>query len=86
MLVAAYVHDLEVAVSVPTAKQHLAAIRMLFDDWVTGHILLVNPAVAAKGPKDVIKTGKTPVLTATEPRQLLDATDPTTLSGLRAGR
>ncbi len=83
VLVAAYVHELEQSVSPPTVKQHLAALRMLFDYLVTGHIMMVNPAAAVKGPKYVIKTGKTPVLTATETRQLLDAIDTTTLTGLR---
>ncbi len=83
VLVAAYVHDLEQSVSAPTVKQHLAAIRMLFDYLVTGHILTVNPAAAVKGPKYVIKTGRTPVLTAAETRQLLDSIDITTLTGLR---
>ena len=65
-------------------KQHLAALRMLFDWLVTGHVMEVNPAHAVRGPKYVVKKGKTPVLTADEARALLDAIDITdTLTGLR---
>jgi len=52
-------------------KQHLTALRMLFDWPVTGHVLEVNPA-AVSGPKCVVKKGKTPVLMADEARELLD--------------
>lgn len=51
------------AASKPTVKQHLAAIRMLFDWLVVGQILAINPAHAVRGPKHVVKRGKTPVLT-----------------------
>jgi hypothetical protein len=54
-------------------KQHLAALRMLFDWLVIGHIIDVNPAHAVRGPKYVVKKGKTPVLTAEEARELLDS-------------
>jgi site-specific recombinase XerC len=46
---------------------------MLFDWLVTGHVLDVNPAHAVRGPKYVVKKGKTPVLTAEEARDLLDS-------------
>ncbi len=64
--------------SKPTVKQPLAAIRMMFDwmvtRWmVTRGVLGVNPASAVRGPKYVIKKGKTPVLTPEEARLLLDS-------------
>ena len=46
---------------------------MLFDWLVTGHVLDVNPAHAARGPEYVVKKGKTPVLGADEARMLLDS-------------
>src|SRR5271154_4822470 len=67
----------------PTVKQHLAAIRMLFDWLVVGQVLAINPAHAVRGPKHVVKRGKTPVLTPEEARKLLDSIDVTTLVGLR---
>ena len=57
----------------PTIKQHLAAIKMLFDWLVTGQVLAINPAASSRGPKHVVKKGKTPVLTAKEARNLLDS-------------
>ena len=39
----------------PTIKQHLAAIRMLFDYLVVGQILAINPAHAVSGPKHSVK-------------------------------
>ena len=64
-------------------KQHLAAIRMLFDYLVTGGILPMNPASSVRGPKYSIKRGKTPVLSAEEARQLLDSIETDTIIGLR---
>jgi site-specific recombinase XerC len=84
MVVAAYVEKLlKDGLSKPTVKQHLAAIRMMFDWMVTGGILAMNPAAAVRGPKYVIKKGKTPVLTPEEARLLLDSIDVTELAGLR---
>ena len=71
--VAAFVKDLQGEFSPPTVKQSLAALRMLFDWLVTGHVLDVNPAHAVRGPKYVVKKGKTPVLTEEEARELLDS-------------
>ena len=43
-------------------------------DWLTsGGILPFNPAASVRGPKHIIKRGKTPLLTASEARQLLDS-------------
>ena len=59
--------------STPTVKQHLATLRMLFDWLIVGQVLEINPAAAVRGPKHVVKKGKTPVLNADEARQLLDS-------------
>jgi site-specific recombinase XerD len=81
--VAAYVEQLCGAVAKPTVKQHLAAIRQLFDYLTTGGILENNPAASVCGPKYVVKRGKTPVLSAAEARQLVDSIESDTLIGLR---
>ena len=44
----------------PTVKQRLAAIRMLFDWLVVRQVLAMNPAAAVRGPRYVVKKGKTP--------------------------
>ncbi|MEO2090810.1 MAG: tyrosine-type recombinase/integrase [Gemmataceae bacterium] len=69
--------------SPPTVKQHLAAVRMLFDWLVIGQVLAMNPAASVRGPKHVVKRGKTPVLDAEQARHLLDSIDAAKLSGLR---
>lgn len=81
--VAAYIEQLGADMAKPSVKQHLAAIRQLFDYLVTGGILPSNPAGAVRGPKYVVKCGKPPVLSADQARQLLDSIDVTELSGLR---
>ena len=69
--------------SAPTVKQHLAAIRMLGDWLVVSQVLPVNPAAAVRGPKHVVTTGATPVLSPAEARRLLEAIDTGTLAGRR---
>lgn len=81
MMVAAYIE--KHPASAPTVKQHLAAIRRLFDWLVTGQVVSQNPAMSVQGPAHVVKRGKTPVLSADEARMLLDSIDTTTIVGLR---
>jgi len=81
--VAAYIESLGKDFEKPTVKQHLAAIRMLFDWLVTGQVVATNPAHSVRGPKHVVKTGKTTVLTGEQARELLDSIDTSTVVGLR---
>lgn len=57
IVIAAYIEQHPAAA--PTVKQHLAAIRMLFDFLVTGQIVPMNPAASVRGPKHVVKVGRT---------------------------
>lgn len=83
MHVAAYVESLHDGFAKPTIKQHLAAIRMLFDWLIVGQIIAVNPAHAVRGPKHVVIKGRTPVLNREEARTLLSSIDVSTVKGLR---
>ncbi len=83
LVVAAYIEHLTQIRSAPTVKLHLAAIRVCLDYLVSGGALGVNPAWSVRGPKHVVKKGKTPVLSAQQARELLDSIDTTTLIGLR---
>jgi site-specific recombinase XerC len=56
--VAAWVKDLQQTHGASGVKQQLAAVRMLFDWLITGQIVPMNPAAAVRGPKHVVKTGK----------------------------
>ena len=81
--VAGFVEELTQTKSAPTAKQHLSAIRMLFDWLIIGQVVAQNPAHAVRGPKHIVKRGKTSVLSPDEARQLLDCIDITKPVGLR---
>jgi integrase/recombinase XerC len=83
MHVAAYVEALARERSAPTSKQRLAAIRHLFDWLVMGQIIPTNPAASVRGPKHIVKKGKTPVLSPKEARRLLESIDVSTHAGLR---
>ena len=70
----AYIEMLRATVSKSRpSKQHLAAIRKLFDWLVLGQIVATNPAHAVRGPTHVVKSGKTTVLDADQARLLLDS-------------
>jgi integrase/recombinase XerC len=64
----------------PTLKARLAAIHHRL---VVGRVVPVNPAASVRGPRHVIKKGKTPVLSPDEARRLLDSVDISTDTGLR---
>ena len=82
-VVAAYVEHRGEMLAKPSIKQHLAAVRMLFDWLVVGQVLPMNPASAVRGPRYVVKCGKTPILTREETRALLDSINTNTIVGLR---
>jgi site-specific recombinase XerD len=69
--------------SAPTAKQHLAALRHLFDWLVTGQIIPTNPAASVRGPRHSVRGGKTPALEPDEARALLASIDVSSPIGLR---
>jgi hypothetical protein len=56
--VAGYIEQLGTIRSAPTVKQHLAAVRMLFDWLVVGQVVPSNPASVVRGPSHVVKRGK----------------------------
>ncbi|MFO1458712.1 MAG: tyrosine-type recombinase/integrase [Verrucomicrobiota bacterium] len=70
---AAYIEELGQTHAAPSVKQHLAALRVLFDWLVTGQILPHNPLASVRGPRHVVKRGKTPVLSTEDARKLLDS-------------
>ena len=81
--VSAYVEVLMTELSKPSVKQHLAAIRMLYDWLVIGQVIAINPAAAVRGPKHSVRKGKTPVLEEEDARMLLESIDTSTVVGLR---
>src|SRR6202023_956917 len=61
------------------APRRLAPFVRLDGD---GQIMPVNPAAAVRGPRHIVRRGKTPVLDPAEARQLIDSIDTTTVIGL----
>lgn len=81
--VAAYIELLGRERSKATVKQNLAAIRSLFDHLVVNQIMPTNPAHSVRGPKHVVRKGKTPILQPDEASKLLSRIETDTLIGLR---
>src|SRR5689334_1296122 len=81
--VATYIETRGLTRSAPDVKQQLAAVRMMFDWLITGQVVPVNPAAAVRGPKHVVKTGKTAVLDPKEWRKMVDAIPTDTVRDLR---
>jgi integrase/recombinase XerD len=69
--------------SIATRKQHLAALRHFFDGQVTRHAMILNPALSVRGERYVVVEGKTPEVTVTGARTLLNAIDTDNVVGLR---
>jgi site-specific recombinase XerD len=58
-------------------------VRMLYDFLVVRQITSSNPAHTVRGPKYVVKKGKTPVWSREDAKRLLDSIPKDSLSGLR---
>ena len=69
--------------SIPTIKQHLAALRMLFGYLVKQQVITSNPATVVRGPKQTTREGKTHILTPAQVRQLVESINLKTISGIR---
>ena len=83
LIVSKWVDEQLLAYSIPTVKQRLAALKMLFDWLVVRNILTLNPVTSVRSPKYSVKVGKTPHLSGDEARQLLDVIDTSSAKGLR---
>jgi hypothetical protein len=66
----------------PLSKK-LVAVRMLYDFLVVRQITPSNPAHSVRGPKYVVKKGKTPVWSREDAKTLLDSIPKDSVSGLR---
>jgi site-specific recombinase XerD len=69
--------------SIPTKKQHLAAVRRLFDRLVVRHAVLLNPALSVRAERYRAVEGKTPEITVSQARRLLASVDTSHVVGLR---
>ena len=69
--VSAYIESKQM--SPPSIKQHLAALRGLFNWLVIRQVVPDNPALFVKGPKFSRQVGITPIMEAEQMRLLLDS-------------
>ena len=81
--VAAYIEELGTTHAPPSVKQHLATLRMLGQFLVLKQILRENPAAGVRGPRHVVRVGKTPVLQAADVRRLFASMQGATPSDVR---
>jgi integrase/recombinase XerD len=81
--VAAYREVLMKDLSAPTVKQHLTALKTLFDFMVEKQAIPFNPAAGVRPPKHSYKNGKTPKLTQKQTRTFFDSMDGTKLIDYR---
>ncbi len=81
--VSVYIESLLQDKSPATVKQHLAALRMLFDYLVVGQIVPFNPVSAVRGPKHIVKKGKTPVLFSEDATLLFNSINTDSVIDLR---
>lgn len=69
--------------SIPTKKQHLAALRRFFDLLVVRHVMVLNPALSVRAQRYQVVEGKTPEFTVERARRLLSSIDTSHAVGLR---
>src|SRR4029453_15201576 len=81
--VAAYVEQLGTSHAVPSVKQHLAAVRVLFDWLGAGRGVKTKPPSVEGAPKPVVTKGRTPILSPEEARPLFESIPTDSLVGLR---
>jgi site-specific recombinase XerD len=81
--VAAYIETLQRQAALPTVKQHMAAIRMMFS-WLTEKgVLAMNPAREVKTERFSRTEAKTPAFVEGEVQKLLNTVETYTHTGLR---
>ncbi len=81
--VAAYREVLIANLATSSVKQHLAAIRKLFDWLIIGQVVATNPAHAVRGPRHVVTEGLTPILSEEDAKALIASIDVSHVIGLR---
>jgi integrase/recombinase XerD len=69
--------------SVATQRQHLAAVRILFDHLLEKGVVELNPAARAKPPRLERETSHTPVFEEDEIKMFLSAIKPDSLMDIR---
>lgn len=69
--------------SIATRNMRLSALRHFFDNLVTRHAIMLNPARTVRGEKLNVIEGRTPEIPIAEVRKLLASIDTSHIVGLR---
>ncbi len=83
LMIAGYHEDLGKRYHVRNVKQHLAALRKVFDQLVVDQVIPLNPAATVRGSKFSAQQGVTPILSDEETRKLFNSLDTSHTVGLR---
>lgn len=81
--IAAYARELDKKYAESTVKQHLAAIRRLFEYLAEGGLLPTNPAAEVHRPRRVVRKSQSQPLSHQQVRDLLESIDISSIAGLR---
>lgn len=73
----------EAGTSIATRNMRLSALRHFFDNLVTRHAIILNPARTVRGEKLNVMEGRTPEIPIAEVRKLLASIDTSHIVGLR---
>lgn len=73
----------QLPLSIPTKKQHLAALRCFFDRLVLRHAVALNPAASVRGERYRLTEGKTPEISVEQERLLLTSIPVDDVAGQR---
>jgi integrase/recombinase XerD len=78
-----YIEEMAATTGIATRNLHLSALRHFFDNLVTRHAIVLNPARSVRGERLSVMEGRTPEIPIDQARKLLAAINISNLVGLR---
>jgi integrase/recombinase XerD len=78
-----YIEEMAITSGIATRNLHLSALRHFFDNLVTRHAIMLNPARSVRGERLSVIEGRTPEIPIAEVRKLLASIDTSHIIGLR---
>jgi site-specific recombinase XerD len=78
-----YIEEMTTTTGIATRNLHLSALRHFFDNLVTRHAIVLNPARSVRGERLSVMEGRTPEIPIAEVRKLLASIDTSHIVGLR---
>jgi integrase/recombinase XerD len=78
-----YIEEMTTTTGIATRNLHLSALRHFFDNLVTRHAIVLNPARSVRGERLSVMEGRTPEIPIAEVRKLLASIDTSHIIGLR---